>query len=709
MAEYFKIIKNYCKGISKRERVRNSLIALMVILLSGAYLAFSHFSYEKNERKEATNLANSVSALLCVEHYAANDNTSANHAGDNHMITAALSKFVVANDRIYYAYVLRIIDGEIKVIADSFMGDAGTDVDVHRSCEETTQINWNVFKTKEAVVTEPIASSCGNWIRVLTPIMDNEGQLYAVLGLSYDAKEWSLLIFKEMTTDILIVLFIWFLALTMTVIYLKNKQLISRNSELFESERSKSIYLSQLPGMAYSCDNDKNWTMHFISDGCYGLTGYQPDELLNNRIISFNDIILEEYREILREEWNRILGHRGKFISEYQIRTKNNEPKWVLEFGQGHYAEDGSIIALEGIIFDISIRKRNEFRAYYLEDHDFLTGLYNRNYINKKLNSFNQQELLPLSILVCDIDGLRMINSAYNFQAGDYVIRIIGEIIQTSVKENNIVARMGGGEFMVLAPNTDFNAANRLKQSIKKRISDFSWDTGDYLYNISLSIGYATKVSTADDIKITIAHAEEHLNKRKLLNQQSAHSGIVSSIMATLYAKSQETEEHGLRLSNIAKTIGENMGLSTAELDDVVLTAQLHDIGKIGIDDSILNKPGPLNEAEWVEMKRHPQIGYEIVKTAPQLSHVAYYILSHHEWWDSTGYPNGLKGEETPLISRILAVADAYDAMTKDRIYSKAISHEDAVAELIRCAGTQFDPDVVAVFVELVEIEKLSF
>lgn len=709
MFEQIKVIGNYCRGLDRKARTRNLLIALSIVLISGFYLGYSYFMYDRNARAEAINLANSVSALLCTDHLIANGNTPAGQQADDNKLIDLLSKFVVVDDRIYYAYVLRMIDDEIRVIADSSKADAGTHADMRRNCEETVEINRAIFTSHEAMVTPPIKTACGYWVRTLVPILDHEGQFYGALGLSYDIYEWRLANLKNLLVDILIVLFIWFLFITSAIIYLKNKQLRLRNQELYEAERSKSTYLSQIPGMAYSCDNDQDWTMHFVSDGCYNLTGYQSDELLENRVVSFNDLILEEYRDILHEEWERILVHRGKFISEYQIKTKDNQVKWVLEFGQGHFDEEGALLALEGIVFDISIRKQNELRAYYLEDHDFLTGLYNRNYLNKKLNSFDHQDRLPLSILICDIDGLRMINSAYNFQAGDYVIKIIGEIIQSSIPETAVAARMGGGEFIVLLPKTDFDQADALKRAIKQRVSDFNWSTESYNYNISLSIGYATRETVEENIADVIANATEHLNKRKLLNQQSAHSGIVSSIMATLYAKSQETEEHGVRLSNIARAIGENMGLSTAELDDLVLLSQLHDIGKIGIDDRILNKPGPLNETEWVEMKRHPQIGYEIAKTTPQLSHIAYFILTHHEWWDGSGYPVGLKADEIPLISRILAVADAYDAMTEDRIYRRAISHKDAVAELIRCAGTQFDPDVVAVFVELVEGEKRSF
>lgn len=435
MFEQIKVIGNYCRGLDSKARTRNLLVALTIVLISGLYLGYSYFLYDRTARAEAINLANSVSALLCTDHLIANGDTPAAQQTDDNKLIDLLSKFVVVDDRIYYAYVLRIIDDEIRVIADSSKADAGTHADMRRNCEETVEINQAIFTSHEAMVTPPIKTDCGNWVRALVPVLDHDSQFYGALGLSYDIFEWRLVNLKNLLVDILIVLFIWFLFLTSAIIYLKNNELRLRNQALFEAERSKSTYLSQIPGMAYSCDNDQDWTMHFVSDGCYALTGYQADELLENRVASFNELILEEYRGLLHEEWEQILAHRGKFISEYQIKTKDGQLKWVLEFGQGHFDEDDNLLALEGIIFDISIRKRNELRAYYLEDHDFLTGLYNRNYFNKKLSSFNDQGQLPLSILICDIDGLRMINSAYNFQAGDYVIKIIAEIIQSSIRE----------------------------------------------------------------------------------------------------------------------------------------------------------------------------------------------------------------------------------------------------------------------------------
>ena len=166
-----------------------------------------------------------------------------------------------------------------------------------------------------------------------------------------------------------------------------------------------------------------------------------------------------------------------------------------------------------------------------------------------------------------------------------------------------------------------------------------------------------------------------------------------------MYARSYETEEHAERLIKLSRRIGDQMDLSEKNLVDLELLSILHDIGKIGIDDRILNKPGPLTHEEWAAMKKHPEIGYRIAMSASEFQSVAELILCHHERWDGKGYPQGLKGEEIPLQSRIIAIADAYDAMTEDRVYHKGITHEEALEEIKAKAGTQFDPVIAELFI----------
>jgi HD-GYP domain-containing protein (c-di-GMP phosphodiesterase class II) len=193
--------------------------------------------------------------------------------------------------------------------------------------------------------------------------------------------------------------------------------------------------------------------------------------------------------------------------------------------------------------------------------------------------------------------------------------------------------------------------------------------------------------------------------KRKLLERKSSHSAIISSIKSTVYARSQETEEHAERMQRLSRLVGLRLGLSEVELDELSLLAALHDIGKVGIDDNILKKPGQLTAEEWIEMKKHPEIGYRIAMASPELMSIANYILCHHERWDGKGYPQGLKGKQIPLFSRIISIIDAYDAMTEDRPYRSALTHDEALEEIKINAGTQFDPEAARIFIEVMNNE----
>ena len=467
---------------------------------------------------------------------------------------------------------------------------------------------------------------------------------------------------------------------------------------LQESERSKSVLLSHLPGMAYRCRNDRDWTMLFVSEGCFALTGYMPDSLLYNRNLSFNDLIRSDYRELLRKEWDRLLAKKAPFRYEYEITTATGERKWVLEMGQGIYNPQGEAEALEGIVIDITESKRQLAQIQHMNDHDFLTGLYSRKYFEEARRSMDAQEYLPLSIIIADINGIRTLNNAFGYEQVDRVIAQVAKVLQRCCREGDILARTGGDEFGILLPRTSQEESYRFVQQMKRACegADFR-SLGDSVH-ISLSLGCGTKTESRESIDSIEREAEENLHKNKILEQKSYHNAMLTSIMATMNARSQETEEHAQRLVALSRMIGTHLALPQKSLDDLQLFSMLHDIGKIGIDDRILNKPGKLSEEEWVIMKKHPEIGYRIAISLPELSSVAEYILTHHERWDGKGYPKGLMGEEIPLLSRILAVADAYDAMTEERVYRKKRSKEEAMDEIMNNSGMQFDPAIVEIF-----------
>lgn len=472
-----------------------------------------------------------------------------------------------------------------------------------------------------------------------------------------------------------------------------------QRERLEESERSKAMVLANLPGMAYRCRYDRDWTMEFVSEGCFELTGYRPESLIGNAKISFNDLINPGYRETVWSDWTKVIEEKSVYRGEYPITKVTGESVWVYEQGQAIYNAQGEVVALEGLIIDVTAKKNQENRVEFLFSHDTLTGVFNRrHYLEEKKRMENDESLLPISVIVGDIDGLKFFNDAFGTRKGDANLIEAAHLITKCLREGDVLARIGGDDFAILLPQTDEKTAQDIVRSIEASFNAYNANFSIDFDRIFMTFGYATK--DMPDIALSSVRklAEDNMNKRKLLERKSLHSAIVESIKQTMSARSKETEDHSERLAELTREVGLRMHLNQVELSELELLATLHDIGKIGVNDDILNKPGKLTPEEWTQMQKHTEIGYRIAISSPELVPIADYILTHHERWDGKGYPQGLSGGEIPLISRILSVVDAYDAMTQDRPYRKALSKETAVEEIIRCSGTQFDPEVVRIF-----------
>jgi diguanylate cyclase (GGDEF)-like protein len=361
---------------------------------------------------------------------------------------------------------------------------------------------------------------------------------------------------------------------------------------------------------------------------------------------------------------------------------------------------DINLLKLVGEILIDSLERRGadeEIKELALKDR--LTGLYNRAYFEEELKRIDTKRNLPISFILGDVNGLKLINDAFSVREGDKLLKKIAAILKKCCRKEDIIARWGGDEFSILLPKTN----DKDSEEILKRIRNTCDKTKINSVPVGISLGTSTKKSNEDDIKDIIKEAEDWMYRRKLIEKSSISSSIISSLERTLREKSNETEEHGERMRELALRLGHSLRLKENKLNELSLLATLHDIGKVAIPDEILMKKGKLDSDEWEIIKRHPEIGSNIASSSPQLKTIAEAILSHHEWWDGTGYPHALKGEEIPLNSRIISIVDAYDVMTHERPYKKAISKKAAIKELKRCAGTQFDPKLVKIFVDFIK------
>ncbi|HZW49843.1 MAG TPA: diguanylate cyclase, partial [Bacillota bacterium] len=307
---------------------------------------------------------------------------------------------------------------------------------------------------------------------------------------------------------------------------------------------------------------------------------------------------------------------------------------------------------------------------------------------------------LPISIIMGDINGLKLVNDGFGHSKGDEVLIEIAKILKSCCREEDIVSRIGGDEFGILLPRTDSQSAQRVCSRISDTCKGYALDGSSICP--SISVGHATKNFETETMDNILMASEESMSKQKLLESKSAHSSIIASIKAIMFEKSQETEEHAERMVQLSKSIGIAISLSDDKLNELELLSTLHDIGKMGVSAEILSKPGKLSDKEWVEMRKHPEIGFRIAQASPELIPIAKYILCHHERWDGKGYPQGLIGEQIPLLSRILAIVDSFDAMTNDRAYRSAMTKVEAIEEIRRNLGTQFDPNIAQLFLNLI-------
>lgn len=347
------------------------------------------------------------------------------------------------------------------------------------------------------------------------------------------------------------------------------------------------------------------------------------------------------------------------------------------------------------MLTDICARKRMEEELLYASTHDKLTGVHNRSMFERMLAKLDEPSSLPLAVLVGDVNGLKVINDAFGWAAGNDLLVTLARMLEEVGGERGRCARIGGDAFALLLPGTTEDEAWAMVDTLSRH-RNIRISTVD----VSISYGVAVKHTEDESLDDVVKQAENVMNRHKLSENPSARSKTIHTILNTLHEKNRREELHSRRVSVLSVRLAESLGMNAKEIAELRTIGLLHDIGKIAIDESVLNKEGRLTEAEWEAVRRHPEIGWRILGTVGELGELANHVLSHHERMDGTGYPLGLRGDDIPLQSRIISVVDAYDAMTAMRSYRKPVSDREAASELKRCSGTQFDATLARLFIE---------
>jgi len=381
--------------------------------------------------------------------------------------------------------------------------------------------------------------------------------------------------------------------------------------------------------------------------------------------------------------------------SDSELFRKADGTAFHVEYHAYPQIKNGKVVGAVITFTDISDRKRREEEIRYLSCHDTLTGLFNRRCFEENRGKIDIPENLPLSIIFGDINGLKMTNDIFGHAAGDALIKKSSEILRQSCGENDVIARVGGDEFIILMPRTDSETAEKVLASIKSGFSAASVSS----IKRSISLGSDTKKRADQSFEEIMSNAENAMYKDKTINRKSNNNDMINMIIETLHLKSISERRHSIVVSELCADIGAALNLPEPTINKLKRAGYLHDIGKIVLDYSVGKESASAEDLE--KTQQHPVTGYRILNLFDDTLDLAEDVYSHHERWDGTGYPRGLKGEDIPLLSRIISVAEVYERLSA-RGDSPLQERKEAALQVIKeNSGKMFDPEIAELFARM--------
>jgi diguanylate cyclase (GGDEF)-like protein/PAS domain S-box-containing protein len=567
-----------------------------------------------------------------------------------------------------YIYINKILAASTDAADPSDMiGKTDHDFFPEAIADKSDEIEEMVMESGKPVtghvekVDRPDASSA--WFSISKfPLFDQDGEIAGTWGITRDITEIEAV--KE----------------KLSVNEVKHRTMIENISDIIQIVDIAGIVKYISPNVK----KEFGWHASELA-GKSGFEYIHPDDRMR---------VMQKYEDLVSEP-------ESVGSAECRILCKDGNYRYIEMRGKNMLSNP----LIEGFLLnyhDITERKKQEAEIRYLSYHDNMTDLFNRSFFDEEKKRLDTARQLPLSIIIGDVNGLKLTNDAFGHAEGDRLLIEVARILRKCCRLEEIIARTGGDEFCILLPQTSSENAKVICNRIYKTCKQTKIQFGSRTFNPSISLGHATKTEAGQPIDQIMKNAEDYMYRRKLLERDTTHGAIINSIQAAMHETSNETEEHSDRMIKLSLDLGAALNLSDEQLLELDLLSRLHDIGKICIDEKILTKPGRLTDEEWARVKQHPEVGYRIAQASAELVRISHLILSHHERWDGNGYPQGLSGSNIPYLSRIISVIDSYDAMTQDRPYRKALPKNTAINEIINNASKQFDPKIARIFVEKV-------
>lgn len=347
---------------------------------------------------------------------------------------------------------------------------------------------------------------------------------------------------------------------------------------------------------------------------------------------------------------------------------------------------------------DVTDKRDKSNAIEYLSYHDQLTGLLNRRFFEEEMVRLENIEYLPVTLVMLDVNGLKLINDAFGHGAGDDLLRRASRLIKEGFDDKGTLSRIGGDEFVLLLPNTETDEAEEIMAHI---ISEVDKTQSDPMI-LSISYGIATKSDDSLNLHDVFKIAEDIMYRNKLSESLSMRYQMMDVVLASLYGKSDREKEHSEEVSKLCGELGLALGLPLEDIQMLKSAGLMHDIGKIAIHLDLYEKETPWTPSERMEIESHSEVGYQLLKSINEFSKIAEFVLSHHENWDGSGYPRRQRGEHIPLESRIIAIANFYDTIVRKQMEGDTDDQGTLVDSLEKAKGKQLDPALVEIFIEKV-------